>query len=161
MTIVDDSRSALKTDVAPSIGQPETAWRLVAVAVGWILLSAAPAAAIGFFKGFTVEFVRTFTKGETQLHISPTLDYLLISTLGGYFAAAVFLYAVFVRGRIVGNGDLRLGLGLTPIANLPFVFVLGAVLVIHAGLIDYTIYQNHTDPIDYPDILLRDRDFPL
>jgi membrane protease YdiL (CAAX protease family) len=110
------------------------------VAVGWVLLAMAAPVAVGFVQGFAVSFVRELTKGATQLEIPPTWSHFLI-TVGVFGSAVVLLYAASIRGRIVGGGDLRLGLGVAPIARLPIIIGLSAVLVVYAALIDFAIYK--------------------
>jgi membrane protease YdiL (CAAX protease family) len=110
---------------------------LIIVAFGWILLAMAPAAAGGFVRGFATGFVRGITHGASQLEISH-----LLTTVGASGFAIVLLYSAWIRGRIVGDGDRRLGLGLAPIEKLPVVIGLSIVLVAYAALIDFAIYQN-------------------
>jgi membrane protease YdiL (CAAX protease family) len=114
------------------------------VAVGWVLLAMAAPVAVGFVQGFAVSFVRELTKGATQLEIPPMWSHLLI-TVGVFGSAVVLLYAASIRGRIVGGGDLRLGLGVAPIERLPIIIGLSAVLVVYAALIDFAIYKYRPD----------------
>jgi len=51
----------------PLILRPESARRLIVVAIGWVLLAEAAPAAVGFFRGFATGFVRGLTKGASQL----------------------------------------------------------------------------------------------
>jgi membrane protease YdiL (CAAX protease family) len=99
-----------------------------------------PAATGGFIRGFATGFVRGITNGASQLEITPTVSHLL-ATVGASGFAIVLLCAAWIRGRIVGNGDRRLGLGLAPIEKLPVVISLSIVLVAYAALIDFAIYQ--------------------
>ena len=117
----------------PPIAGPESARRLIVVAVGWVLLSGAPAFAIAFMSGLT-----------NQLEIPPTLSRLL-TTVGAYGSAIVLLCAASIGGRIVGGGDRRLGLGIAPIARIPAIIWLSTVLLVYAALIDFAIYKYRPD----------------
>ena len=65
----------------PLILCPESARRLILVAIGWFLLAEAVPLAVGFFQAFATGFVRGLTKGAFQLEIPPTLTHLL-TTVG-------------------------------------------------------------------------------
>jgi membrane protease YdiL (CAAX protease family) len=124
--------------------EPESVRRLFVVAVGWILLAMVPSFAVGFFRGFAIGFVSGLTKGASHLQIPPMLNQLL--TVGeAYCLALVLLYAASVRGRIVGGGERRIGLGAAPIAKLPIVIGLSVALVFYAALIDFAIYSYRPD----------------
>ena len=118
--------------------------RLIIVAVGWILLAMAPAATVGFVRGFAIGFVRGLTHGASQLQIPQTLN-LVMSTVGACGFAVVLLYAASIRGRMVGGGDRRLGLGLAPIAKFPVIVGLSAILVVYAALLDFAVYTYRPD----------------
>jgi membrane protease YdiL (CAAX protease family) len=128
----------------PQLPDVESARRLIIVAFGWILLAMAPAAAGGFIRGFATGFVSGLTHGASQLEITPTVSHLL-TTVGAAGFAIVLLYAAWIRGRIVGDGDRRLGLGLALIKRLPVVIGLSIVLLAYAALIDFAIYLNRPE----------------
>jgi len=141
-------------ETGPLIGSPESARRLIVVAVGWILLALAAPAAIGFAQGAAAGFVRGLTKGASELQIPPTLSHLL-TTVGVFGAAIVLLYAASIRGRIVGGGNRRLGLGVAPIARLPTIIGLSTLLVVYVALIDFAVYQYR------PDLFFQSPSVPL
>jgi hypothetical protein len=58
--------------------------------------------ATGRFRGFATGFVHGITKGDSQLEIPPTSSHLLV-TVGAFGLSIVLLYAVSIRGRIVGG----------------------------------------------------------
>jgi membrane protease YdiL (CAAX protease family) len=140
MSTVEDSVPGAKLQLSDVVSAP----RLIIVAFGWILLAMAPAAAGGFVRGFATGFVRGINHGASQLEITPTVSHLL-TTVGASGFAIVLLYSAWIRGRIVGDGDRRLGLGLAPIEKLPVVIGLSIVLVAYAALIDFAIYQNRPE----------------
>jgi hypothetical protein len=117
---------------------------LIVVAFGWLLLAEAVPAAVGFVRGLATGFVRGLTKGASQLEIPPTLRHLLV-TVGAFGLGIVLLYAASIRGRIVGGGDRRLGLGIAPITRLPIIIGLSTVVVLYAALIDFAVYEYRPD----------------
>jgi hypothetical protein len=122
MATVQDRLPTLVKESEPLITGPESARRLIVVAVGWILLAKATPAVLEFAAGF----VHGLTKGASQL--PPTLHQLLGAVdLFGF--AIVLLYAVSIKGRIVGGGDRRLGLGVARIARLPIIIGLSTILI--------------------------------
>ena len=144
MTIVQDGPPKPVKESEPLIVGPESARRLIVVAIGWLLLALAAPAAVGFFRGFATGFVRGLTKGASQIEITPTLAHLL-TTVGALGLGIVLLYASSIRGRIVGGGDRRLGLGVAPIARLPIIIGLSSVVVLYAALLDFAIYKYRPD----------------
>jgi membrane protease YdiL (CAAX protease family) len=128
----------------PTVAAPESAVRLIVVAFGWFLLATIPSALVEFGKGFAPAFIRALTNGASELQIPPTWSQLL-TMLGTLGFALVILYASSVRGRIVGGGDVRIGLGLTPIAKLPVVIILCLVLTFYAGSIVLSVYVYRHD----------------
>ena len=103
---------------------PESARRLIVVAVGWILLAKAAGQLLGGIEG-------------------------------GFGFAIVLLYAVSIRGRIVGGGDRRLGLGVAPIARLPIIIGLSTIVVLYATLLDFIVYKYR------PDLFFQSSSVPL
>jgi membrane protease YdiL (CAAX protease family) len=145
MTIAHGELPAESTTTpVPTVATPESAVRLIVVAFGWILLAMIPSALVGLAKGFATGFVRGLTKGASELQIPPTWSQLL-TMLGALGFALIILYASSVRGRIVGGGDVRIGLGLTPIAKLPVVIILCLVLALYAGSIVFSVYVYRHD----------------
>lgn len=139
MTIAQGGLSA-----GAALPEFEFARRLILVAIGWILLAMIPPALAGLARGLAIGFVRGLTHGASELQIPPTLGHFLTSA-GALGIAAVLLYAASVRGRIVGGGDTRLGLGIAPITKLPTVIGLSTVLVLYAALITFSIYTYRPD----------------
>jgi len=125
----------------PLITGPESSRRLIVVAVGWLLLAEAVAFAV---RRFATGFVRGATKGASQLEITPTMRHFLVM-VGAFGLGIVLLYAASIRGRIVGGGDRRLGLGVAPIARLPIIIGLSTVVVLYAALIVFAVYKYRQD----------------
>jgi membrane protease YdiL (CAAX protease family) len=154
MTTVQDGLPKPVKESEPLIVGPESVRRLIVVAVGWFLLAEAVPVAVSFFRGFATGFVRGLTKGASQLEIPPTLSHLLV-TVGVFGLGIVLLYASSIRGRIVGGGDRRLGLGVAPIARLPIIIGLSTVVVLYAALLDFAIYEYR------PDLFFQSSSVPL
>jgi membrane protease YdiL (CAAX protease family) len=151
MTTVQDVPSTPVKESEPLIAGPESAFRLIVVAVGWFLLAEAVAAAV---RRFAPGFVRELTKGASQVEIPSTSSHLLF-TVGAFGSGIVLLYAASIRGRIVGGGDRRLGLGVAPIARLPIIIGLSTVVVLYAALIDFAVYEYR------PDLFFKSSSVPL
>lgn len=129
---------------ASPVKSPESAERLIVVAQGWMLVAMAGPFTIGFFRGFVPAFVGGATQGRIKLQLPPMWDHVLLM-VGVFISAAVLLAAALFRGRIVGNGDRSLGLGLAPIARLPVTIGLAIVIVAYGALFDYGIYRLKPD----------------
>jgi hypothetical protein len=154
MTTVQDGPPKPVKESEPLIVGPESARCLIVVAVGWVLLAEAVPAAVLFVRAFAEGFARGLTKGASQLEIPPTLSHLLV-TVGAFGLGIVLLYAVSIRGCIVGGGDRRVGLGVAPIARLPIIIGLSTVAVLYAALIDFVIYKYR------PDLFFQSSSVPL
>jgi membrane protease YdiL (CAAX protease family) len=154
MTTVQDGPPNPVKESEPLITGPESTRRLIIVAVGWFLLAEAVPVAVSFFRGFATGFVRGLTKGASQLEIPPTLSHVLV-TVGVFGLSIVLLYAASIRGRIVGGGDRRLGLGVAPIARLPIIIGLSAVVVLYAALLEFVAYKYR------PDLFFQSSSVPL
>lgn len=134
----------LAKEPAPAVAGPDSALRLIGVAVGWFLLSSAIPFAVTFLQSFAQGFVRGLTNGASQLEIPATLSHLF-NSVGLLGAGIVLLYAASIRGRIVGNGDRRLGLGVAPVESLPIVVVLSIAAVLYAAAITFATYTYRPD----------------
>ena len=154
MTTLQDGSPKPAKESEPLITGPESPRRLIVVAFGWLLLAEAVPAAVGFVRGLATGFVRGLTKGASQLEIPPTLRHLLV-TVGAFGLGIVLLYAASIRGRIVGGGDRRLGLGVAPIARLPIIIGLSTVAVLYVAVIDFVIYKYR------PDLFFQSSSVPL
>jgi membrane protease YdiL (CAAX protease family) len=75
--------------------------------------------------------------------------------VGALGLGIVLLYASSIRGRIVGGGDRRLGLGAAPIARLPIIVGLSTVVALYATLIDLAVYEYR------PDLFFQSSSVPL
>jgi membrane protease YdiL (CAAX protease family) len=109
--------------------QPESAWRLVAAAVGSILLALVGIAVAGFLTGAV----------GALLHLEKAV-YVLGSAYAGVFGAAGVLLAVaMIQGRLVGSGDISVGLGNKPVSRLPTIACLAVVVIAYAVLLDFVL----------------------
>jgi membrane protease YdiL (CAAX protease family) len=144
MTTVPDGPPTPVKESESLLTGPESVRRLIVVAVGWLLLALATPVAVGFVLGFAKGFVRGLTNGASELETPPTLSQCL-PTVAVFCLTIVLLYAASVRGRMVGDGDCRVGLGVAPIARLPIIVGLSTVLVVYAALIDFAVYKYRPD----------------
>jgi membrane protease YdiL (CAAX protease family) len=148
MTIVQDGPPKPVKDSEPLIVGPESARRLIFIAIGWFLLAKAVEQAVRrFAAGLLAE-------GAPQLEIPPAFTHLLIM-VGGLGFGIVLLYAASRWGRIVGGGNRRLGLGVAPIARLPIIIALSTVVVLYAALLDLAVYEYR------PDVFFQSSSLPL
>jgi membrane protease YdiL (CAAX protease family) len=98
--------------------QTESAWRLVAAAVGWVVLAFACGGAV------TLLVLQLGGFYLTLLYVYITAWYAgVFVTDGVLFAAAV------IHGRIIGSGNINAGLGNKPVSRLPLVVCLAVVIV--------------------------------
>ncbi|HEX4260880.1 MAG TPA: type II CAAX endopeptidase family protein, partial [Acetobacteraceae bacterium] len=103
--------------------RPDSALRLLLIALAWVLA----AFVAGFLLTFVVGFVAGFQNGltahevvRTEWRVSP-LTYRLLAAVG--IQLTLFL-AAWRRSRVVGKGDRRAGLGLGPLRRLRLLSVL-------------------------------------
>ena len=150
MTTVQDGPPKPVNESEPLITGPESPRRLIVVAFGWLLLAEAVPAAVGFVR----RFVRGLSQGASQLEIPPTWSHPLV-TAAVFGSVVVLLYAASIRGRIVGGGDRRVGLGVAPIARLPIIIGLSTVAVLYVAVIDFVIYKYR------PDLFFQSSSVPL
>jgi membrane protease YdiL (CAAX protease family) len=107
--------------------QTESAWRLVAAAIGWTLLGITCSFVIGVLIGLV----------GASSHVQEAAR-LTISVYAGVFGSAgVLLAAAMIRGRIVGSGNISAGLGNNPVSRLPMIVCLALVAVAYAVLLDF------------------------
>jgi membrane protease YdiL (CAAX protease family) len=107
--------------------QMESAWRLIAAAVGWILLSGACGTATGALTAL-------FALGYHVRKVSG------ITSLAGILGFAGMLsVAAIVRGRIVGFGNIKSGLGNNPVSRLPIIVCLAVIIVGYVALLSFVL----------------------
>jgi membrane protease YdiL (CAAX protease family) len=136
MTVIEDDLPKLPINAGHLGVRTESAWRLIAVAIGWILLAEAAAGVFGFFIGFF----------RSVLHLQTGLVFeLLTRSTYSFAAASVILVATIVRGRIIGTGDVHAGLGNNPPSRLPILLVLAILIAGYAGLIEYSFIVGRPD----------------
>lgn len=110
---------------SPPETKRESAWWLILVAIGWLILANIPA----FFFGF-ITAVSVRAMGRTMATTPNAL--VLIELLGVLGVGGIFLLASYLRGRIIGRGDIRIGLSITPVFNWPLVIFLCAFTALYA-----------------------------
>jgi membrane protease YdiL (CAAX protease family) len=103
-----------------SLVRTGSAWRLIAAAVGWVVLAFTGGAAVTLL----ILKLRASFPSLPPLYVFITARYAgVFVTDGVLFAAAV------IHGRIVGSGNINAGLGNKPVSRLPLVLCLAVVLV--------------------------------
>lgn len=114
----------------------ETPWHLIAVAVGWTVLTIACAFAIGV----------TFTIIRLALQLQPTASFRLLTlSVAVLTVDAVLIPVAIVKARSIGNGDARRGLGFLPVARLPLIVVLAVVVAAFGALRSYALFKIRPD----------------
>jgi membrane protease YdiL (CAAX protease family) len=110
----------------------ESAWRLIAAAVGWLLL----AIACSFAAGNLVRLIGSL------LHWPDALSFSVSSNVGAYVVEAVVLLAAVIRGRIVGQGNINAGLGSQPVSRLPLIAGLAVLAIAYAVLLRFVLHNS-------------------
>jgi len=114
----------------------ESVWYLVVIAIGWLILAPAPSFLIGFIRGLNLGLQLP----DMSSNVINLLSYVIIPWIW-----VTLLLADLIGGRIVGHGNIRLGLGYEPISNLPIVGLMAAVIAVYATLVNITLYQTRPD----------------
>jgi membrane protease YdiL (CAAX protease family) len=110
-------------------------WNLIAVAIGWWLLAVGYPPVVGLVDGYFL--------GAGQLSAVRNL----LQMIAVPWPAGVFLFAASINGRILGQGDGRVGLAYGPVSRRPVIASLGALIVSYSVLANVALYKT------YPDLL--------
>jgi membrane protease YdiL (CAAX protease family) len=79
-------------------------------------------------------------------HLQKTPSFQLLQlSLYGFLAGAVLVTASVIRGRIIGGGNIRQGLGLVPVTRLPIVILLAISIAAYAALRHYAVFKLRPD----------------
>jgi membrane protease YdiL (CAAX protease family) len=105
----------------------ESVWRLFALAVGFSLLEAVPAVLLGVA-------IVVFTRVSGRPELPPDVESWLfeMAQLAGY---GIIFFTVYFRGRIVGHGDVRVGLGYEPVSQRPVISFMAILFGAYAILL--------------------------
>lgn len=120
----------------PHRPQIESVRRIVVAAIGWILLLFICKFLIGFIVGFIGALIHA-TSSSTEQIIEYASDF---SDVGLLSAAAL------VRGRIVGFGNISVGLGNKPISKQPVIICLAVIVAAYAILVHFVVPDTKLDP---------------
>jgi membrane protease YdiL (CAAX protease family) len=114
----------------------ESARRLIAAAIGWELLALAPTFAFGI--------ALAPTRGQGGAVMTENIRSLLtqIVELEGY---GIILFAALVRGRIVGHGEARVGLGYEAISKPLIIASMAVLIAVYAVLVSIAHSQTRPD----------------
>lgn len=110
--------------------EQSAAWRIIALAIGWLILSIFCEFLFGFIAGVFVGLFRI----AKSLNVS--IIYLEMGMLG---ACGALLLAAVRRGRIAGHGNISAGLGNNPISRLLIIVVMAAAVAVYAAVLRSTI----------------------
>jgi hypothetical protein len=135
--------SITESDLAKSSAEQraistDSAGNLVAVAIGWWLL-----ATMGV--SFVVEFLDVFfTKVPLGLDSSkwPASARTLQADIVVLGMCSVFLISARTRGRKVGHGDVRLGNGDNPMANLAMIVAMAIAAAAYSMLVQFVLHRT-------------------
>jgi membrane protease YdiL (CAAX protease family) len=124
----------IKTDV-----EPESVRYLILVALGWLLLTLVPGVLFGI--ALAANLIPSM---ETQRLVSEVVD---------LWANGIVVFSAIIRGRIIGRGDIKAGLGYEPIARRPIVAVMAILVSGYAALEIILHYQFNRDSILEPIVI--------
>jgi membrane protease YdiL (CAAX protease family) len=116
---------------------PESVWRLFALTVGCALLEVVPAVLLGVAIG-----VFTIVSGRPELPPDVKSWLIEMAELAGY---GIIFFTVYFRGRTVGHGDVRVGLGYEPISRRPIITLLAILIGAYAILLTFVRYRVGPD----------------
>jgi membrane protease YdiL (CAAX protease family) len=117
---------------APAL-KPETPWWLLLVVLGWLILANLPAFVVGFIGALSLRVA------GIRLDTAPTAQ-LVINGLGAFGAQCVLLLAAWIRGRMVGQGDLRAGWSVRPVRKKLLIALLMVVTGLYAAFLAVAVH---------------------
>ena len=132
MSDVDAASPAPPAQDTTPTPKPESPLRLIAVAVGWLVL----ALVMVVVADITVSLV-TDDKSVLRDELSS------IATSVALYG--VLLWAALVRGRIVGGGDVRTGLGDGPVSRWPVIGAIGILTIVAVALVVAAYVHGYID----------------
>jgi membrane protease YdiL (CAAX protease family) len=115
----------------------ESVWRLFALTVGCALLELVPTVLLG-----VAVAVFTFVSGRPEL--PPDVKSWLIE-MGQLAGTGIIFFTVYFRGRVVGHGDVRVGLGYEPISRRPIITFMAILFGAYAILLMFVRYWAGPD----------------
>ncbi len=125
----------------------ESAGHMIAVALGLILLAEGGAFVLGFFAGLSGAILDRVAQAaplcapDSCGRAAQSTWRGLAGPAGALGAALVFLFSARVRGRTVGQGDRRAGLGDAAVARRWVIAALGIVTCAYGTLLSLAYYQ--------------------
>ncbi len=125
MPIIDRDLPISPKEKEKSGAQSASAWRLIAIAVGWLLLAMVGAALFGAITGLF--------GGLFGVMKSPNFQ-ILLRYVGVLGSSGVLFIAAITRGRIVGHGEIRSGLGDEPVSKPTIIAFMAVMLAAYAAL---------------------------
>jgi membrane protease YdiL (CAAX protease family) len=120
MAITQDGPSAASEQPVETVARPESARRLILVAIGWMLLA--------LFSSFPVGLVVGVLKRSQNVSLFDPIP----SAIMMFLACCVLLVAVRDRSVVVGHGNRRAGVGDQPITRWWLLVVLAFLAAIWA-----------------------------
>jgi membrane protease YdiL (CAAX protease family) len=114
--------------------EPESVRYLILVAIGWWLLSEIPAVIFG------IALAANLVPGSTE-------SQRLVSDLSDLMANGIVVLSAIVRGRIIGRGDVKAGIGYEPIARRPIVALMAILISAQAAYGNILLYQLNRDSL--------------
>jgi hypothetical protein len=114
--------------------EPESVRYLILAAIGWWLLTEIPAVVFG------IVFAADLVQGSTEYR-------RLVSAIADLGANWIVVVSASVRGRIIGRGDVKAGLGYEPIARRPIVALMAILVSAYAALSIILRYQLNRDSL--------------
>ena len=118
--------------------QPESAWRLIALALGCIVLAFAVAEVSALMAGMIVGLFKN--AGAPMNAVNARIFGFTAGALG---AASVFIVSALARGRTVGHGNRSVGLANVAIKRLPIIASLAAAIAAYTILMAFALYRTN------------------
>jgi membrane protease YdiL (CAAX protease family) len=118
--------------------RPESARRLIAYAVGWL--------ALGFFAAILFSALTTVAFGLLSIKTNPNIRNLDATMTMLAFSIVMFV-ATIIRGRVVGDGNVRAGLCYGPISR-PLTVTILAIAITGYALFLIDVYAGDNAHID-------------
>jgi membrane protease YdiL (CAAX protease family) len=114
----------------------ESVWRLLALTVGCKLLEVAPVVLLGVAIGFT--------RGGGRPELPPDVENSLFE-MAQLAGCGILVFTAYFRARIVGHGDVRVGLGYEPISRRPVISFMAILFGAYAILLMFVRYWAGPD----------------
>jgi membrane protease YdiL (CAAX protease family) len=146
-------QAATPRDRPAPIAPPESAGRMIAIALGCIVLAFLGAFVGGLVMGLVVVAFRGFAQaaqlclGGVCGRAQASTSSMLFIQAGALGTASVLFFSARARATTIGFGDRREGLGNVPVERLSVILALGAVIAAYAVLVSVASHRARPDQV--------------